>query len=248
MKTLEGRVAIVTGAAAGIGQAIAIKFAKAGAAVAIADIAGASETVEKIKALGGRAIAVECDIASPESIQELLRTVDETYGGIDILVNNAGIYPFAPVEAMAPELWDRVFSVNAKGVFLCSKAAITPMKKRGRGKIINLASGIFFIGLPNAGAYAASKGAVIGFSRVLARELGSDNIQVNVITPGLVKTQGVVNAGLTDEFIDPLVAQQCIKRRETVDDVAGVALFLASDASNFMTGQIVNVDGGVVMH
>lgn len=248
MNILEGRVAIVTGASSGIGQAIAISFAKEGATVVIADIASATETLEKIERIGGRAFALECDVSSEASIAKMVDAVEARCSGIDILVNNAGIYPFCPVEAMNMDLWERVIATNATGVFLCSKASIAPMKRRGRGKIINLASGTFFIGLPNAGAYAASKGAVIGFSRVLARELGADNIQVNVITPALVKTPGVINGGMTDEFIEPIIAQQCVKRMATVDDIAGAALFLASDASNFMSGQIVNVDGGIVMH
>ena len=245
---LQGRVAIVTGSASGIGQQIAVAYAQSGASVVVADIADGAQTVEMIRGSGGKAQAIVCDISLEADTAKLIAFAESAFGGLDILVNNAGIFPFAPVEATPLELWNRVFAVNATGTFLTSKAALPALRRRGGGKIINVSSGTFFVGIPAAGAYVASKGAVIGFSRVLAREVGAENIQVNVITPGLIRTQGVIDAGMTEEFFGMFRAQQSIPRTGAPDDLAGAALFLASSLSNFITGQIVNVDGGLVAH
>lgn len=242
---LTDKVAIVTGARSGIGRAIAMAFAAAGASVVAADISDASDIVLEMQTAGAEALAVHCDISDPASVQLMIERTLDRFGGMDVLVNNAGIFPFSPVETLSVADWDRVFAVNARGTFLCSKAVIPIMRQRGAGKIINIGSSTFFQGLANSAAYVASKGAVIGFTRALARELGAHNIQVNTLTPGLTRTDGVVGAGVTDEFFAHFAALQCLPRTETPRDIVGAAVFLASSGSDFMTGQIVNVDGGL---
>jgi 3-oxoacyl-[acyl-carrier protein] reductase len=248
-KVLSGRVAIVTGAASGIGQSIAAAFARVGASVVVADVADSKETLALIGDAGGRASAIACDISVEADVARMVEHAEKTYGGLDILVNNAAIFPLAPAEQTTLEVFSRVMAVNAAGTFLCCKAAIPAMRRRGRGKIINISSGTFFEGFPTGAAYVASKGAVIGLSRVLARELGSANIQVNVITPGLIRTKGAVGNGMTDEAFQFVVTtRQSVGRVGLPGDFDGVAVFLASDMSNFMTGQILNNDGGVHAH
>ena len=247
MKEFEGKIALVTGAASGIGQAIAIEYARRGASVILADRDQADETVALIDAAGGTSVALSCDISSQEDVRRLAREVTDRFGKLDILVNNAGIYAFAPLEQATLEVWDRVFATNVRGAFICVQEFLGLMKKADGGKIINIASGVFYLGLPYLTAYVASKGALIGMSRSLASELSEFNIQVNVITPGIVETKGVAEAGVGDEFIEAFVQRQCIKRLEQPSDLVGAAVFLASGSSDFMTGQILNVDGGLVM-
>lgn len=245
---LTNRVAVVTGAASGIGQEVALAFAMAGAKVAILDLQDAANTVQKIENIGGIAAYFKCDVSDRQSVSEAVELVENTFSAIHILVNNAGIFPFVPIEVLEEDGWDQVMNINAKSIFLLCKAAYPHMKSAGFGKIINVSSGVFMAGLAGAGAYAASKGAVIGLSRVLAREWGANNIQVNVITPGVIKTDGVVKSGLGDEFFNMFVAQQAVPRVGVPADLAGTALLLASQESDFISGQIFNVDGGFIMH
>jgi len=249
-KLLGGRVAIITGSAGGIGQAYAAAFARIGASVVVTDIVDCSETLKLIKDSGGQASAIICDITREGDVARLVEHAEKTYGGLDILINNAAAYPRALFEETTIDIWNTNMDVNAKGTFLCCKAAVPAMRRRGRGKIINIASGQIFIGFPTGAAYSASKSAIVGLSRVMARELGPANIQVNVITPGLVPTKGAkVTAGITDEFFQFIADQQlALKRVQQPEDLVGAAVFLASDISNFITGQIINVDGGGVMH
>lgn len=245
---LEGRVAIVTGSAGGIGQAFAVGLAKEGAAVGIADIADTSRTVEMIEAVGGRALGVPCDVTCAQSVSRAVALITERFAQVDILVNNAAIFPGAPVEQMSSEDWDRVFAVNVRGVFEMVKAVLPSMRASRRGKIINISSALIFAGDPMMCAYTASKSALVGFSRSLARAAGPDNIQVNVITPGIVPgTPGLLDLGLPPAAIDHVVSGQCIARPETPQDLIGALIFLASGQSDFITGQILNVDGGSAM-
>ncbi|MET0658434.1 MAG: SDR family NAD(P)-dependent oxidoreductase, partial [Steroidobacteraceae bacterium] len=199
MSVLKSKVAFITGAAGGIGQAIAVEYAKQGASVAVADIASGEATVAAIQRAGGTAMAVSCDVSREDSVNAAVAAVKKAYGTIDVLVNVAGLVPKAwpAVDEMTADLWDRTFGVNIRGMFLCVKAVVPIMKSAKRGKILNISSATTFLGLPNACAYVASKSAVIGFSRSIARELGASNIQVNVITPGLIPTTpGVSASGL----------------------------------------------------
>jgi NAD(P)-dependent dehydrogenase (short-subunit alcohol dehydrogenase family) len=247
---LKSKVAIVTGAASGIGQAIAAEYARQGAKVAIVDILEATDTLKATVDAGAAGLGIVCDVSDAGSVVKMIATVQKEWGKVDVLVNNAALLPnpFQPVDELSIESWDRIFAVNIRGMFLCTRAVVPLMRAANRGKIINISSSTFFLGIPYASAYVASKGAVVGFSRALARELGISNIQVNVITPGLIPTTpGVMKSGLPAEAVLQVVAAQCLHRQQSTDDVLGAAVFLASGASDFVTGQIVNVDGGATM-
>ena len=251
MARLEGKVAIVTGGARGIGQAYATALAGEGASVVVADVGDATGTVEEITAKGGRAIAVTTDITDPGAVQAMVdRTLGE-YGRIDILLNNAAIYAgltFTPFEAIDIEEWDRVYAVNVRGTFLCCRAVAPTMREQRSGKIINISSATALLGIFGVLHYASSKGAVISMTRCLARELGEFNITVNTITPGFTMTEAsrqIMSDSGMEGLEQMVLAGQSIKRPEQPEDLVGAALFLASADSDFMTGQIVNVDGGV---
>lgn len=246
---LDGKVAIVTGAGRGIGQAFAVGLAQAGAKVAAVDRVAATDTVAQIKAAGGQAIAPVCDVTDEQAVQAMVDLVNRDLGRVDVLVNNAGAYPFAAIEDCDQAFLDRLFRLNVYGVFHCTRAVVPIMKAQRAGKIINISSSTFHVGAMMASAYVATKGAVIGMARALARELGPHNIQVNVITPGLTETPGVKESDLvTDEMYDQLVQTQCIPRREQPQDMVGGVVFLAGPGSDFMTGQILNLDGGLGLH
>ncbi len=243
---LEGKVAIITGAAGGLGRAFALAFAEAGAATAIADVneAGARETATLIASNGGRALAVAVNVADESSTQAMAGHVIHTLGRIDILVNNAALYgglerkPFYELDAAA---WDNVLAVNLKGPWLCAKAVFPFMKESG-GKIINVASAVVFSGSPLWAHYVASKGGLIALTRALAREAGDFGITVNAIAPGLTLTEA--SLGLIENAEQYGVTRGAIKRGAHADDIVGTALYLASPASNFVTGQTIIVDGG----
>jgi 3-oxoacyl-[acyl-carrier protein] reductase len=250
MDILKDRIAIVTGAASGIGEAIATEFAKEGAAVAVADINDdrARQVAERIKSQGARALAVKTDVSDERSVENLVKSVLEEFGGIDILVNNAGIYPRYVWHEMTSEQWDHIQAVNLKSHFLCSRAVFPHLKKKQAGKIINISSVTFWLGQPrNLVHYIASKGGVVGFTRSLAHEVGEFNIQVNAITPGAVETEEEKKVA-TPEMVAAIVAQQCVRRRVLPWDIARAAVFLASADSDMITGQTINIDGGWAMH
>ncbi len=249
---LKDRVVVVTGAARGLGRAYAIRLAKEGAKIVVADILDGSETVEAVKKIGGEAIAIKTDVTSEESTREMAAKTIEAFGRIDVLVNNAAIFATIkkrPFWEIPVEEWDAVMAVNLKGPFLCAKAVYPQMKKQGKGKIINISSGTFFKGVPNFLHYVVSKGGNIAISRSMAREVGDAGIRVNSIAPGYTETEFLKdNPQDPPEVTNMITATQCIKRRSTPDDLTGTIVFLASDDSDFISGQTILVDGGSALH
>jgi NAD(P)-dependent dehydrogenase (short-subunit alcohol dehydrogenase family) len=247
--SLKERVVIITGAGQGIGRVFAKAFGLAGARVVIAERneeKAASVSTEIMKA-GGEALAVTTDVSDEASIAEMIEVVTDEYARIDVLINNAGIFStleMRPFDQIPVEEWERVLRVNLTGPFLCARAVLPVMRKAKWGRIINIASGAVRLGRPNYLHYIATKSALIGMSLSMARELGPDNITVNAILPGATFTE-IERKTVTPAQKERIVASQCIPRAEVPEDLVGAALFLASEASNFVTGQSINLDGGV---
>ena len=245
---LQGKVAVVTGGARHIGAAYCRKLASEGAAVVIADVLDGDRVVREIQDVGGKAIAVQVDVSKEADTTRMAAEAVKAFGRIDVLVNNAAIFiaierhPFYEISA---EEWDRVSAVNIKGPFLCTKAVFPYMKERGSGKIINISSSTAYWGTPNFLHYVASKAALIGMTRSLAREMGEFGICVNAIAPGLVEHEGQTAPKALTEL---QLKQRSIKRLQTPEDLLGTLVFLASSDSDFMTGQAIVVDGGSVFH
>ncbi len=247
---LQNKVAIVTGGGGGLGSDTARGLARAGAAVVIAEINPETgpAVASEIQAAGGQALAVTCDVSDKVQIEAMVAEAIKTFGGVDILVNNAGIYPSRPWTEVTEEEWDRVFAVNIKGYFLCARAVYPSMKQRGAGKIINISSLTFFLGLwSNLIDYISTKGAVVGFTKALARELGPENIQVNCIAPGAFPTDAEKIHPDPEGYNAWVLENQAIKRRGRPEDIANAVLFFASPMSDFITGQTLLVDGGWLM-
>jgi 3-oxoacyl-[acyl-carrier protein] reductase len=249
MGLLSGQSAIVTGAAAGIGEATAKLFASEGARVALFDInaAGAEAVAAGIRAAGGTALAVAGDVRSAVDVASLVSRTLQEYGRIDALINNAGIYPRCSFVEMTDEKWDEILSVNLKGVYRVTRQVVPPMLAQGGGRIVNISSVTFHVGMAQLTHYVASKGALIGFTRSLARELGPQGIRVNCITPGAVETE-TDRLMSTPEEDAAVVALQSLPRRIQPLDIARVCVFLCSSLSDGMTGQTLNVDGGWMMY
>ncbi len=250
---LNGRVGIVTGAAGGIGRAIALALGAAGAKVIVSDVRDGQGTVSAIETAGGQAIFVPCDVSDAAQVSDLVAATTGHFGRLDILVNNAGIAGGSHLaHELEPEDWDRVIAVNLRGPFLCVKYAIPAMIALGGGAIVNIASTYGLIGAPLAPAYCASKGALVNLTRQLAVDYGSQRIRVNAICPGYVDTDmGGYRANLpADQSAaanarrEAGAARQPLGRQAQAEEIARVAVFLASGASSFMTGSIVAVDGG----
>jgi NAD(P)-dependent dehydrogenase (short-subunit alcohol dehydrogenase family) len=250
-KLLSDKIAIISGAGGGLGSAMAHALASEGAAVVIAEVntAAGQAVADAITAAGGRALALRCDISDPASVQATVAAAVEAYGGVDILVNNAGIYPSRPWTEIPPEEWDSVFNVNVKGYFLCARAVYDSMRARGGGKIINISSVTFMQGQWDMLLhYVSSKGAVVGLTRALAREVGPDNINVNCIAPGAFPTDAEKIHPDLEAYERRILGAQMLKRRGRPADIANATLFLASPMSDFITGQVLVVDGGWVTH
>ncbi len=244
---LTGKVAIVTGAAMGIGQGIAFRLAEAGAAVMIADInlPAAEETVSQIRSQGGKAEAIKADAASVADAKHTVQETVRAFGRLDILVNNAGIFPFASALEVTEALWDKVLDINLKGLFFYTQAAAQEMVNEGHaGKIINIASIDALHPTGSLVHYDASKGGVVMVTKALALEFGPRAISVNAIAPGGIQTPGAGGPSTSDEMVQAFVARIPLRRIGVPDDIAKVALFLASGASDYMTGSVVVVDGG----
>ncbi len=246
---LTGRVAIITGAGQGIGRVFARAFAASGATAVIAEIneSKATAVAKEIAEAGGKAIAVKTDVADEGSIAAMIKTVEGQCGRIDILVNNAGIFStleMRPFDQIPLEEWERVLRVNLTGPFLCARAVLPAMRRAKWGRIVNVASGAVRLGRPNYLHYIATKSALMGMSLSMARELGADNITVNAILPGATFTE-IERKTVTPAQKERIIAMQCVPRAETPDDLVGAVLFLASNASAFVTGQSINLDGGV---
>jgi 3-oxoacyl-[acyl-carrier protein] reductase len=237
-RPLEGRVAVVTGASRGIGRAAAEAFGAAGAHVVVGYRSGAEEAAAVAEAIGD-ARAVRVDVAEPAEVEALFAGLDR----VDVLFANAGIYPVGPLESASVEEWDRVFDVNARGTFLCCRAALPKLRAAGGGRIVTIASNTIERAPRGTGVYAASKAAIVALTRVLAREVAADGITANCVVPSLVETEAAVATFAA--ALDLTVAAQAIQRRQQPEDLVGALLFLASDASAFVTGQTINVDGGL---
>lgn len=249
-RSLEGRVAIVTGGGGGLAEGICSRLVEAGAVVAAADVDSekAERMAERVSSSGGRCVPVEVDVSDKASVNAMVESVVDELGGVDILVNNAAVYPLTPWMEIEEEEWDRVMAVNLKGYFLCAKAAYPRMRERGSGRIINVASVTFFVGQPGLLSYVSSKGGVVGFTRTLAREVGPEGVTVNAISPGAFPTDAERIHPNQEEYNQRMLDLQSIKRRGRPEDIGEVAAFLASDAASFITGQTIEVDGGWAMH
>jgi 3-oxoacyl-[acyl-carrier protein] reductase len=251
---LKGKVAVVTGAAKGMGKAHSLLLAKAGAKVALADIdlAGCQLVVDEIKKSRGDAIALKCDMSQKKDIDNLISETVKKFGRIDVLVNNAGVYPFKPFLEMQEADFQKVIDINLKGYFLASQAAAKEMQKnvpneKGlRGSIVNIASVAAVIGFAGLAHYCASKGGVVAMSKAIALELAPLGIRINNVEPGAIDTPGASNASMTDEQKKAMLAPIPMKREGTADEIANAVLFLASDESSYMTGASIVVDGGWV--
>jgi 3-oxoacyl-[acyl-carrier protein] reductase len=249
------RVALITGASKGIGRAIATRLARDGIIVAInylTDRDGAQSALDEVRAAGGDGLIIQADIGTLDGPEELIRTTERTLGRLDVLINNAAIFPLNDWDAIPPEEWDRVFDVNVRGGYLAARAAASGMGERGWGRIVFMSSGTFLTGSARLAHYAATKGAVVGLTRSLALALGDQGITVNAVTTGRTLTEGLTtfidHGEFTLEESRASRRTQAIKRLAGPQDIAGVFAFLASDDSAYLTGQLINVDGGRNMH
>ena len=245
---LDGRHALVTGASRGIGRAVALAFAAEGASVALnfaGNVAAAEAVRAEIESAGGKAILVPADVSDENAVEDMVKTVTEAFGSIDILVNNAGITRDGLLLRMKEEDWDAVLNTNLKGVFLCTKAVSKFMMKKRYGRIVNMASVVGVTGNASQANYAAAKAGVIGFTKAMAKELASRGITVNAIAPGFIRSD--MPDFLPYKVKEAMLAEIPLGRAGEPADVAKASLFLASDQAAYITGQVLKVDGGMVM-
>ncbi|MYF69742.1 MAG: SDR family oxidoreductase [Proteobacteria bacterium] len=249
MGRMSGKVAVVTGAAQGIGRTYAEALAASGARVVVTDIEDTSDAVSAIQAEGGEAIGMTTDVTSDDSLQEMVRETESAFGPIEVLINNAAVFAalaLKPFTQIPNEEWDLVMRVNVRGPFQAAKAVVPSMKKNGRGKIINISSGTVLRGAPMFLHYVSSKGAIIAQTRAISRELAADNIHVNTIVVGFTESEGVKQHGQLGAARTPTLAMRAIQRDMLPEDIVGAMMFLASEDSDFITGQSINVDGGAL--
>lgn len=246
--SLQGKVAIVTGGAKGIGRAIADGLSVAGARIVIADVAGAEEAAASYP----EGIGLTVDVSDSEQVDAMAQTVKERCGSIDILINNAGIYAsleMRPFDQIPVEEWRKVMDVNVLSMFLTSRAIVPIMKQQGGGKIVNVSSGTPFRGVPFLLHYVTSKGAVVALTRSLAKELGADNVFVNCVAPGFTVSDGVKeHPEVLEALSDVSVAARTLKREQVPEDVVGAVVFLCGPGADFVTGQTMVIDGGQYFH
>ena len=249
MGRLDGKTAVITGAGRGIGAVMAKRMASEGANVVVTDVIDTDGTVAAIKEAGGNAIGLNVDVTSDESLAAMVKETQGAFGALNILINNASIFaalqpkPFLQIDN---DEFDKVMTVNARGVHQATKAVVPAMLEAGGGKIVNIASGTFYYGPPGLSHYTASKGAVIALTRGYARELGDKNIQINAIAPGLTESESIQGHTGFDPARAPTVASRSIKREMVPEDLLGSLMYLITPDSDFVTGQTLNVDGGKV--
>lgn len=244
--SINGKVALVTGGSRGIGRAIALRLAKEGTKVAInykANQEAAHWVVDAVAEMGGEAMAVAADVSQSAEVEVMVKQVVDSWGSIDILVNNAGVIHDGLLMRMTEEVWDEVININLKGTFNCTKAVLRSMVRKRWGRIINVVSVVGLEGNPGQSNYAASKAGVIAFSRSIAKEVASRNITVNSVAPGYIATEIV--ADLSPEFKELIFSRIPQNRFGTVDDVANMVGYLASEEANYITGEVIRVDGGI---
>jgi len=245
---LDGKIALVTGASRGIGRAIALRLAEAGATVIVnyaGNVKAAQEVESMIVDAGGKAMLIQADIANTEAVDDMIKKINKEYGKIDILVNNAGITRDNLLMRMKESDWDDVINTNLKGIYNSTKAVSKFMMKQRSGRIVNMASVVGLTGNAGQANYAAAKAGVIGFSKSMAKELASRGITVNTVAPGFIETD--MTAVLADQVKEELVSRIPLARLGNAKDVANAVMFLVSDEASYITGQTLNVDGGMVM-
>lgn len=250
---LRDRTVVVTGGGKGIGKVYAQEFAKIGARIVAADIdaAAASATAELIEVTGGQAMGLKVDVTDAESVCAMVETTLQSFGSVDVLINNASLMstlPRRPWTEIPIEEWDQVMATNLRGMFLCCRAVFPVMREQKRGKIVNISSSRIWDGTPNRLHYTTSKAGVVGFTRALAREVGPFGITVNAVTPGLTLSDSQVQSSSSNYLNSNAYTDRALGRAQYPDDLVGTIIFLASPASDFITGQTINVDGGKSMH